>query len=213
MPERRTLTQVAYEQIKERMEENQYAGYLNAHKVARELEIGYTPVREALLRLQSEGLVHKVENAGFFVHKVELEELLRIFQVRECIELYVWNQAFDRLGDEQINQMLALNEQEMAMYKQGNAREFPRIDIKLHGVILDFYGNADLNTLYYNVRQRYLLCPAKTVREGSRDAIDEHGLLLEKVKQRDKEGAIHLLETHINNTKTRMKEGYITFLE
>lgn len=96
--ERKTLSQEAYEKIKQNLEDGVYQGYINGRQVARDLDIGFTPVREAFLQLQSEGLIRKEDNVGYFVKKVELEELIGIFQVRECIEMYVWNQAFDRFN-------------------------------------------------------------------------------------------------------------------
>lgn len=117
--ERKTLSQEAYEKIKQNLEDGVYQGYINGRQVARDLDIGFTPVREAFLQLQSEGLIRKEDNVGYFVKKVELEELIGIFQVRECIEMYVWNQAFDRLTDLEIGKMRALHEEEKELFRQG----------------------------------------------------------------------------------------------
>ena len=211
--ERKTLSQEAYEKIKQNFEDGVYQGYINGRQVARDLDIGFTPVREAFLQLQSEGLIRKEDNVGYFVKKVELEELIGIFQVRECIEMYVWNQAFDRLTDLEIGKMRALHEEEKELFRQGKVREFAKTDTKLHGVILDFFGNEDLSTLYYNVRQRYMLCPVKTVKKGNVEAIEEHEQWISYVESRDKEATLRFLQQHINNTKARMKEGFITFLD
>lgn len=210
---KKTLSQEAYEQIKQNLEEGKYQGYINGRQVARDLNIGFTPVREAFLQLQSEGLIRKVDNVGYFVNRVELEELIQIFQVRECIEMYVWNQAFDKITEVEIEKMKELHAQEKELFQQGILREYTKTDIKLHGVILDFFGNEDLKNLYYNVRQRYMLCPVKTVKQASVAAMEEHDQWIAYVEARDKEKALGYLQQHINNTKTRMKEGFITFLE
>ena len=211
--EKKTLSQEAYEKIKQNLEDGRYEGYINGRQVAREMGIGFTPVREAFLQLQSEGLLRKVDNVGYFVNRVELEELIGIFQVRECIEMYVWNQVFDKITDEQVQKMKDLHEKEKVYFSQKNIKEYTKMDIQLHCVMLDFFGNKDLRTLYYNVRQRYLLCPVKTVKQASVEAMEEHAQWIAYVEQRKKKEALEYLQFHINNTKSRMKEGYITFLE
>lgn len=208
-----TLSQKAYEEIKKCLEQSKYDGYINGRQVARDLGMGYTPVREAFLRLQNEGLIRKEDNIGYFVNKVDIKELIRIFQVRECIEMFVWNQAFDKITDREINLMKALHQKEVTLFNAGEIQDFSKIDIQLHGVILKFYGNDDLNTLYFNVRQRHLLCPIETLKMGSKAALEEHAELIGYVEQRDKEAAVAMLQTHIRRTVMRMREGYVTFLE
>lgn len=210
---KKTLSQEAYGHIKHNLEEGVYEGYINGRQLARDLEIGFTPVREALLQLQSEGLIRKVDNVGYFVNRVELEELIQIFQVRECIEMYVWGQVFDKITEVEIQKMKELHEKETELFHQGKIKDFTKTDIQLHGVALDFFGNDHLSNLYYQVRQRYMLCPVKTTKQISVDAMEEHAQWISYMEARDRQQALDYLQKHINNTKARMKEGYITFLE
>ncbi|MEU4184036.1 GntR family transcriptional regulator, partial [Micrococcus luteus] len=68
-PSRQILTDGAYETIKELVMDNQLepGERINIEELARQLEISTTPVREALARLESDGLVHKRPLTGYAV--------------------------------------------------------------------------------------------------------------------------------------------------
>lgn len=58
-----------------------------------------------------------------------------------------------------------------------------------------------------------MLCPVKTVKKGNVEAIEEHEQCISYVESRDKEATLRFLQQHINNTKARMKEEFITFFD
>ncbi len=58
-----------------------------------------------------------------------------------------------------------------------------------------------------------MLCPVKTVKKGNVEAIEEHEQWIPYVESRDKEATLRFLQQHINNTKARTKEEFITFLD
>ncbi len=58
-----------------------------------------------------------------------------------------------------------------------------------------------------------MLCLVKTVKKGNVEAIEEHEQWIPYVESRDKEATLRFLQQHINNTKARTKEGFITFLD
>lgn len=206
-----TLSQKAYAMIKNNLQSGVYRGYINGRQVARELDIGFTPVREAFLRLQNEGLIQRVDNVGYFVNQVDLKGLMSIFQVRECIEMYVWEQAFDMITEEDIRKMEEIHEKECQFFREGRTKEYVQMDIALHSVMLERFGNEDLTSLYHNVRERNLICPVKTVKKDSEAAMEEHKEWIRCVKSGDREATLECLRQHTNNTKMRMKEGYIAF--
>ena len=206
-----TLSQKAYAMIKNNLQNGVYRGYINGRQVARELDIGFTPVREAFLRLQNEGLIQRVDNVGYFVNQVDLKGLMSIFQVRECIEMYVWEQAFDLITEEDVQRMEEIHERECQYFREGKTREYVQMDIALHSVLLERFGNEDLTALYRNVRERNLICPVKTAKKDSEAAMEEHREWIRCVTSGDREKTLECIRQHTNNTKMRMKEGYIAF--
>ena len=95
---KKPLSTIAYKTIKTRIANMPSGSYLSARQCALELGISYTPVREAFLQLQKEGVLRQVPNVGFFIESIDLTDLFQMFQVRECIELFALDKIFDKLG-------------------------------------------------------------------------------------------------------------------
>ena len=75
---------------------------LKEEELARELGISRTPVREALLMLQAEGLIETVPNRGAVVRTHDAEDLIDLYQLRALLEGYAARQAAARVTDEEI---------------------------------------------------------------------------------------------------------------
>lgn len=209
---KKTYSEKAYEIVKDNLMSGKYDSYINGSQVAKSLGIGYTPVREAFLRLQSEGLIRKEGKSGYFVNKPDLRDIIKIFQVRECIEIFVWEQTFDKITDADIFRMKTLHDQEKQYLAVGNIPEYSKIDLQFHGVMLTLYGNADLSDLYFKVRQKNMLFPVNAMSAGTSEALKEHAQLIALVEAKDKQRAIQMLHQHIVNTQKRVQEGCISFM-
>lgn len=87
-PEGGNLSALAYRSISDMIKDRRLRGgeMIVEQRLADELGISRTPLREALQRLEGEGLVQKVANRSFIVRHVELKEYLQSLKVREVIE-------------------------------------------------------------------------------------------------------------------------------
>jgi len=204
-----TYSQKAYEVIKKDLMQGRFEGYINGRKIAGELGTGYSPVREALLRLQGEGLVKRIQNNGYFVNRLELKDLTRIFQMRECVELFVWKEMFDSLCEADIDQMKYLHEQECRAAEMKDYHTCREIDVEFHSIPIRLYNNKDLLALYYNSREKQAICTGGPLLLYDEEAVAEHGRIIEGVEREDKEGAIQMLQSHILNFRVRMQNNIL----
>src|ERR1700682_3154662 len=76
---------------------------LKEEELARELGISRTPVREALLMLQAEGLIETVPNRGAVVRTHDADDLIDLYQLRALLEGYAARQAAARVSDEELD--------------------------------------------------------------------------------------------------------------
>jgi len=206
-----TLSDKAYNIIKEGLIYADKGGYLSIREYAEKLEMSYTPVREAFLRLHKEGLLELVPKVGFFTARLNINEILQIFQVRECIEIFVFKKVFNLLTEEHIKLLEKCVDEQRHGLETNSIREYIDADEKFHSVFIDIYNNQYLINLYKNIREQYFICSNKIAESHSGEAIEEHMQIIEYIKCKDLDKAVSALNVHIENAWQRMKDGYIRF--
>jgi DNA-binding GntR family transcriptional regulator len=117
---------------------------LKEEELARELGISRTPVREALLVLQSEGLVAAEPNRGASVRSHDAEDLDDLYQLRALLEGYAARRAAHRLSDEALAELDASCERFAALVPEGDLGEIVRENGVFHGAILEAAGSQRL---------------------------------------------------------------------
>ncbi len=207
-----TLSDKAYNTIKEMIPNLDKGQHLSMRDLANQMGMSYTPVREAFHRLKNEGLLEHSPNVGFFVPRMDIIDIMQIFQVRECIEVFVLDRAFEMLTPDNVANLNKYVELQTQHLSRGEMREYMRADEQFHMEFFKVYNNPLLTNLMKTVRQQYLVC-SQSIHRGGTIAIAEHKEIAQRIAARDKENAVRLLEEHIVAAKQRMKEGYITFID
>src|SRR5438552_11235235 len=163
-----------------------------------ELEIGRTPIREALQRLAWENLVRSVPHRGTFVTEVNITDLARITEVRVVLEGHAARLAAERIGAGDRVTITDLLER-LDAAELTNPRELMQLDREIHGQIYRSARNAFLeNTLerYFNLSLR----PWYQVldhRARHREALEEHIELLRAVIAGDGQRADECMRRHV----------------
>jgi DNA-binding GntR family transcriptional regulator len=207
-----TLSDKAYKTLKEMIPTLDAGQHLSIRDFAHRMGMSYTPVREAFHRLRNEGLLEYSPNIGFFIPRMGLIDIMQIFQVRECIEVFVLDRAFDMLTDENVSNLKKYVELQEEYLSKGRMREYMRCDEDFHLEFFKVYNNPHFTNLIKTVRQQYLVC-SQSIHRGGRTGIAEHKEIIDRIMARDKQNAVRLLEEHIVEAKQRMKEGYIAFID
>jgi DNA-binding GntR family transcriptional regulator len=163
-----------------------------------ELEIGRTPIREALQRLAWENLVRSVPHRGTFVTDVNITDLARITEVRVVLEGHAARLAAERSSTTDRDAISELLER-LEGAELINARDLMQLDQEIHRQIYRSARNAFLeNTLerYFNLSLRlWYLVLDHGVR--LREAVAEHVQLLRAVLAGDGQGAEECMKRHV----------------
>ncbi len=207
-----TLSEKAYHIIKEKITGFENGSYLSAREFSNEIGMSYTPVREALIRLQREKFLQRVPNVGFFVVRTDIKDVIKIFQVRECIEKFVFEEAFDLITDKDIHKLVELVDQQKRLLKKGDIKQYTKKDNEFHHVFFELYDNDYFISIIENLREQYFFCSNKIAKYSSPEALDEHIQILDEIKAGNKEQATACLQAHIKKAILRMKEGFISEL-
>lgn len=206
------LSDVAYDALKSRIRDLPSGEHISARQFAREVGLSYTPVREAFLRMEKEGILRLVPNVGFFVETIDITELMQIFQVRECLEVFVLDKVFNHITEEHIRQMKAINAKQHEALSNGNIQEYQRLDSKFHEIIFQIYGNRHLLEFYKNIREKYTIVSSRVAKLLSDEAFIEHSGYFESLESGNKRKAIEELKKHIHKAQLRMAEGYVNVI-
>lgn len=124
--------------------------HLAEERLAREIGVSRTPVREALRRLSTEGFVEFMPNQGGRVPSLSFEDIKEIFDLRVILEGYAASLAARKMSVEQIEELKQLCDgMEKAYFKQrvGYIQEISRGNRRFHRIILEAAGGQKLSRL------------------------------------------------------------------
>ena len=172
---------------------------LSEYQLAEQLKLSRTPVREALKRLEHEGLVRFIFNRGAFVTGVSVHDIVEIYQVREQLEGYAARVAATEMRLEEANALDEELARAQRLAAEGKVRETFDSDIHMHKQIIRFTNNnrmmSILATLDNQVHRIRGLSPNM---QGRVDfTLREHREIVECIKRRDATGAQDAMVRHL----------------
>jgi len=171
------------------------------------LEIGRTPVREALRRLAHERLVEVYPRRGMFVTGVDVRELARLSEVRELLEPEAARLAAERATDADRDQLAAL----LAELEAGRS-ELMDLDERIHRAV---YRAAHNQLLEATLEQYYVLALriwsiALDRAHELEEAVDAHRALLQAIQAGDGARAAETMRAHVQNFEQAMHRVLLT---
>ncbi|MGZ4653823.1 GntR family transcriptional regulator [Oryzihumus sp.] len=168
-------------------------------EVAEAVGVSRTPVREALLRLEAEGLVRLYPKKGALVIPVSAQEARDVVEARELIEQWAADRVWAR-RKEVLDDLATLLEQMRDARRRGAVAEFSEADRAFHERIVAGAGNAVLTRQYRSLRERQmcLTSTAMRVADGRMDkAVQGHRQLLELLRSGTKAAFLAATRDHL----------------
>jgi DNA-binding GntR family transcriptional regulator len=165
---------------------------LRQRDLAERFNVSATPVREALRRLESEGLVRHSPHAGVSVVEVDYGATMENFRIRAALEGLAVELAAERVTDEDIEELEELNRQLAAHEGHQQADELNR---RLHFRIYELAGSPLLISLLRRLWSSFPLGP-QVVRPIDQ-SIEQHAAIIDALRDRDAAAASALTQQHI----------------
>jgi len=191
----------AYTEIRSRILSGELAPQepLSEYQLAGELKISRTPVREALKRLEHEGLVRFVPNRGAFVADVSIRDIVEIYELREQLESFAAGVAASVMPSADIEVLRRKLENAEELAAKGSVKEAFDSDIHLHKQLIRCTRNsrmaALLATLDDQVHRIRAISPSTHGRLQA--MVREHREVLEYISRRDCAGAQDAMRRHL----------------
>jgi len=172
---------------------------LRPDTIADQLDISTTPVREALHRMEGDGLVMKLPYRGWFVREFTEQEVRELYEMRAALESFSVRLACERISAEELTWLREHQSVGEAALKTGDMEAYRIYNRDLHAAIMDAARNAYLSFAMGQLSLQSQVLVARTIRLVGRPsrAIEEHRELIDLIAARQVKAAQELMERHI----------------
>ena len=176
--------------------------------LAQKLGVSRTPVREAIHKLELEGLVLMIPRKGAVVAEITLRDLEEVLEVRMALEELAVRSACRRINEEQLKELKALADGFKQTLSGADVSAYVEADVALHDAIYAATGNSRLVQMLSNLREqmyRYRMEYLKDRKSHSRLAV-EHEEILAALENRDEAAAVRLMRYHVEQQKEHIAQ-------
>jgi len=178
--------------------------HLSAENIAASLGISRTPVREALSRLEQDGLVVKGEMNGFYVRPITLKEIIDTYKVREALEVAAGLEALPYIDGSIMKRLEILIEKSATLLDPQKYAEFVSVNRLFHAEIIGATKNSMLEKIMDPIHDRVRLVGATLILKHAprqQEVYEENKFILEAFKSKDPVMVKFAIENHIKKAK------------
>ena len=219
MSDYRSLNDVAYDHLRSMIHNSdlQFDRIYSETKLASELSISRTPIRDALNRLSQERYIDILPNRGFVLHKPTQADIVEAYHVRMMIEGYCGEIIAEHYPDPAARAAIgtmedALERQQQLLHVDSaySLIQFWRDDLAFHRAMLDYMGISSLNVQYdrfmHIFRPQFLLRGDDVLKrepvalERHQSTLTEHQEITEALKSHDLPRVRGAIREHLNSS-------------
>ena len=177
---------------------------LTEEHLAEELGVSRTPIREALHKLESEGLIKPLETRGFVVSRDTRDEVEELFEIRSILEGYALRVICEKISEDVFEELQGFVEKAEEALKKRHIDDVFKWNTKfhdaLHGLISE---KRRLHRQMVNMRKYVLRYRRDTLQypDGGRTAIDGHRKILLALRLKDPDLCERIMREHIQKAK------------
>lgn len=171
--------------------------------LANMLGVSRTPIREAIRKLELEGLVTMIPRRGAEVAQITEKSMSDVLEVRRAMDALCAELACERITEEDLERLKEACGQFEQATGTKDVKKIAQADVELHDIILQATGNSRLIQLVNNLSEqmyRYRFEYIKDISQHER-LVEEHRMIYESLVNRDRERAAEAARTHIDNQR------------
>ena len=172
--------------------------------LAETLGVSRTPVREALYKLEAEGLIRPLKTRGFVVSGDSREEMEELFEIRAILEGYALSIISERIREESLDQLSNFVDKAQAALEAGRMGDVFKWNTRFHDHLHELVSDTSrLYRLIVDMRKQVLRHRKVTLQstEGAQRTLDGHRKILLALRLKDPELCEKMMRTHINLAK------------
>jgi DNA-binding GntR family transcriptional regulator len=204
----KSISDQIYDLLKKKILENEIkpGERLMQEEIAQVFNASRTPIREALILLEKDGLVERLPQGGVRVTQIDIETVRDVFGIRRALEAYAVELACEKIQGPDIDKLGEIEKQASAILaipsvdNETKLQKLIELNSSFHEIIYTSTGSTSLGTLINNLKNVVLRLRALSLRETKTwDQVwQEHSQLIDCLKRRDKENACMIMRNHIS---------------
>ena len=169
--------------------------------LANRLGVSRTPIREAIRKLELEGLVTMIPRRGAEVAQITEKSMKDVLEVRRALDALCAELACDRISEEEMGKL----EEACAGFEKatrtGDTTAGAKADVALHDIIVAATGNRRLVQLVNNLAEQMYRYRFEYIKDESQHErlVEEHRIIYESIRAKDREAAAAAAKMHIDN--------------
>lgn len=210
-----TLADQAYKIIKKaivngKLKENEP---LPEERLAKNLGISRTPLRDALNRLSVEGLVIQQTGRPAKVASFTKEKSLEYLELRSLLEVYNIEKTISKFDDDIITKLQENLSEQLSAIERDNYHDFIELDREFHLLLASRNNNNELKEIIHRMNtgiNRAFLILSSTLPASAKEAYVEHKEIVEALENQDVVLARNKMIVHLNNVEKRFLAYYDT---
>ena len=179
---------------------------LNEIKLSQELGVSRTPVREALMQLELEGLVENIPNKGAVVVGISEKDIEDIYAIRIRIEGFASRLSAEKINEDELKALEKIVDLQEFYLTKNDVEQIWRLDSDFHKIIYDSSRSRPLRSTlssFHNYIKRARDISVK-VEGRAEKSVAEHRAILEAIRSGNGALAEQLTAEHIANAKENL---------
>jgi DNA-binding GntR family transcriptional regulator len=205
LSERRTMTDVVYDQLRTAIVEMRIppGEPVREADIAQGLNVSKTPVREALGRLEQDGLVELNSFRSAVVTDYTERDLQEIYELREIIEVAAARSAAESMSERGLADLGRIASECMRLSDEGGGPELVQLISEFDTVLFEEVQNRRIRTILANLAAHLTRIGLLTAGIPGRNAasVREHAQIYEAIERRDPEAAERFMRQHIRSVR------------
>ncbi|NLN64557.1 MAG: GntR family transcriptional regulator [Clostridiaceae bacterium] len=167
--------------------------------LAEKMGVSRTPVREAVRKLELEGLVTMIPRKGTHVAELSVKDIMDVLEVRTALDKLATELAAERIRQDNFRHLENIHKQYISYLKKENLQGAIKKDVEFHEVIYDASGNNKLKSVAANLREQIYRFRVLYMKDFSNaeDVLTEHEQILKALEENNPKEAGRLAAEHI----------------
>jgi len=204
-----TLSEIVYKKIKDSIITHVYkfGSRLYLKNLSAEMNVSMIPVREALRKLEQEGLIEIIPNKGAIVKTYTVKDLIEIYDLRRQLESLAVEILVNKINQSNLDELKKICELDEKSLGKGNLEDHNKYNREFHKCLVNFSQNSRLIKFYNELNgQMYTLVSITTLfaytnGEGAKHNVRKHREIIKAIEQKDAKDAKKIIQEHIKLSK------------